>query len=80
VTRVQPTTIEDNSVAAAFYTDLTASYMLNERAKVTVTVNNLFDKAPPLAPNGTLSIFTPTNVQLFDQIGRYFTLRLNYRF
>jgi outer membrane receptor protein involved in Fe transport len=80
VTRVAPTTIEDNSVDAVFYTDLTASYALNDRAKVTVTVNNLFNTEPPLAPNGNLAIFNPTNPQLYDEIGRYFTARVNYRF
>lgn len=80
VTRVEPTTIEDNSIDAVFYTDLTASYALSDRAKLTVTVNNAFDKDPPLAPNGLLSIFTPTNAYVYDQIGRYFTLRLNVRY
>jgi outer membrane receptor protein involved in Fe transport len=80
VTRVEPRTIEDNSVEQVFYTDLTASYALNEQARVTFTVNNLFDREPALAPNGTLAIFTPTNPQLYDQIGRYFTLRLNVRY
>ncbi|ATQ43361.1 TonB-dependent receptor plug domain-containing protein [Caulobacter mirabilis] len=80
VTRVEPTTIEDNSVERVFYADLTASYAFNERMRATVTVNNLFDREPPLAPNGTLAIFTPTNPQLYDQIGRYFTFRLNVRY
>lgn len=80
VTRVQPTTIEDNTVDAAFYTDLTASYALSDQARLTATINNAFDRDPPIAPTGTLSIFYPTNREIFDQIGRYFTLRLNYSF
>lgn len=80
VTRIQPTTIEDNTVDSVFYTDFTASYRFTDQARLAVTVNNVFDQEPPIAPLGSLAIFAPTNSRLFDQIGRYFTVRLNYAF
>jgi outer membrane receptor protein involved in Fe transport len=80
VTRHEPQTIEDNTVKSVFYTDLTASYRVADRFKLFVTVNNLFDRDPPLAPNGTLVTFVPTNPQLYDVIGRHFTAGVTLTF
>jgi outer membrane receptor protein involved in Fe transport len=80
VTRQAPITIENNRVPSVFYTDLTASYRINKRFRLYLTINNLFDRDPPLAPNGTLVTFIPTNPQLYDVIGRQFTAGVNLTF
>ncbi len=80
VTRHEPQTIEDNTVSSAFYTDATISYRTSKNYLIYFTINNLFDRDPPLAPNGTLVTFVPTNSQLYDVIGRQFTagVKLNF--
>lgn len=80
VTRVEPNTIENNRVKSVFYTDLTASVELKQGYRFFLTVNNLFDRDPPLAPNGTLFTFIPTNPLLYDVIGRQFTAGVNIKF
>lgn len=80
VTRIQPTTIADNHVKSVFYTDLTAAWNVNKGFRFFVTVNNLFDRDPPLAPTGTLFTFVATNQQLYDVIGRRFTAGVNLKF
>jgi outer membrane receptor protein involved in Fe transport len=80
VTRVEPTTIENNNVKSVFYTDMTAAVQLDEGFRFFVTVNNLFDRDPPLAPGGTLFTFIPTNPLLYDVIGRQFTAGVNLKF
>ncbi len=79
-TRVQPTTVENNRVSPVFYTDLTASAAIKPGFRFFVTVNNLFDKKPPLAPIGTLIIFNRTNPALYDVVGRYMTAGVKVRF
>lgn len=79
-TRVQPITIEDNRVPPVFYTDVTASFSVKPGFRFFVTVNNLFDRDPPLAPKGSLIIFNPTNATLYDVIGRYMTAGVKLRF
>ena len=44
-----------------------------------LTINNLFNRDPPIAPNGSL-IFFPTNTALYDVVGRYFTVGLKGKF
>lgn len=80
VTRVEPRTIENNRVKSVFYTDLTAAVRLKDGYRFFLTVNNLFDRAPPLAPNGTLFTFIPTNPLLYDVTGRQFTAGVNIKF
>jgi iron complex outermembrane recepter protein len=80
VTRVEPKTIADNHVKSVFYTDVTLGYHVNENFRFFLTVNNLFDRDPPLAPTGTLITFVPTNQQLYDVIGRRFTAGVNLKF
>lgn len=80
VTRIEPTTIADNHVKSVFYTDLTAAVNVNKDFRFFVTVNNLFDRDPPLAPTGTLFTFVATNQQLYDVVGRRFTAGVNLKF
>lgn len=76
-------TIDDNTVASTFYTDLNLSYMTgkDDNLDVYLNVTNLLDRAPVLAPSiigraGT----TEFNSSLSDVVGRRFVLGLNYRF
>ena len=71
-------------VSAAFYTDLTL------RAKVDVgggktfepflTINNMFDKDPPLIPGTTPGVNLPTNISVYDIVGRAYTAGVRFKF
>lgn len=79
-TRVQPTTIADNHVPAVFYTDITATVTVKGGFRFFATINNAFDRDPPLAALGSLIIFNRTNPQLYDVVGRYMTAGVKLRF
>jgi iron complex outermembrane recepter protein len=80
-TKTTGVTIDNNNVGAVFYTDMTLGYVMDEKAKyqVFLTVNNLFNRDPPIIPSGAL-IFFPTNTGLYDVVGRYFTVGVKARF
>jgi iron complex outermembrane receptor protein len=72
-----------NSVPTINYVDLTLQYKLphtDDRDMLFLTVNNLFNQAPPIAPNGATLTPRPTNTQIYDVIGRYFTGGVRFRF
>ena len=72
--------ISNNSVASAVYVNLSASYKLpfyNQALEVFGTVNNLFDKAPPVAPGGN---GYPTNPVYFDTYGTSWKVGRRARF
>lgn len=73
---------EQNKVEAVLYTDATVTYDLPTGPKVQLfaTVNNLFDKQPPILPMGSLHVTTPTNASVYDVAGRQFTAGLRFRF
>ena len=83
---VEGVNIDDNSVDAAFYTDLTLSYDFEVGNNVSVqafgTVTNLFDEDPPAT--AYWSVFLghgyQTNTALFDQLGCRFTAGLRVSF
>jgi outer membrane receptor protein involved in Fe transport len=81
-TLVAGTTVNENSVHQVFYTDLTAKYRFGSAGQVEafLTVNNLFNRAPPFAPNISGTHASWSNFDLYDTIGRYFTLgaRVNF--
>jgi outer membrane receptor protein involved in Fe transport len=81
VTKITGVTIDNNNVEAIYYTDLTLGYAMGEKAnyQAFLTINNLFNRDPPIAPNGSL-IFFPTNTALYDVVGRYFTVGLKGKF
>lgn len=75
--------IDDNSIPAVAYTDLTASYRFDvggNEWELFGTINNLLDKAPP-RQSGTFFVFgtIPTNTYLFDTIGRSYTMGLRIK-
>lgn len=67
---------QDTSVPERFYTDVTVGYTpptLGGRMEFYFTVNNLFDKDPPIAPNGAVIQPRASNGMLYDFVGRAFT-------
>jgi iron complex outermembrane receptor protein len=54
----------NNEVKAFTYVDLGAQFKATEKFTVTMNVNNVFDKAPPISPTGPI---------FYDAIGSYFT-------
>jgi len=76
-------TIDNNHVGSVFYTDLTMSYEPTslDGLRVFGTIQNLFDRAPPLTPQAILRT-GPAEVSpaIHDQIGRRFTLGVSYDF
>jgi len=76
-------TINDNEVGGIFYLDLNLAYQVPVKGDLNVyaEVNNALDRAPPT----TAAAFgrtgsAPLNPQLYDVIGRRFTLGVRYRF
>jgi outer membrane receptor protein involved in Fe transport len=74
----------DNSVPAVFYTDITLSYEIPMRAgrmSLFGTVNNVFDKRPPIIPRASLpQIDYPTIQYVYDVVGTYFTAGVRVEF
>ncbi|TKB48228.1 TonB-dependent receptor [Ferrimonas sediminicola] len=65
---------EYNSVGSYFYHDLNLAYNFTESLVGSFGVRNLFDKQPPLLPQGTLYGGTGINTasEAYDVTGRYF--------
>ncbi|HEY8538715.1 MAG TPA: TonB-dependent receptor [Steroidobacteraceae bacterium] len=63
------------------YTDLTLRYRF-ERAgtEAFLTVNNLFDRDPPLIPGSTPGVNLPTIISVYDTVGRAFTAGVRVSF
>lgn len=65
---------------SATYFNLSGSYNLiaegNRKLQLFASINNLLDKAPPMAP----TLQYPTNPVYFDQIGRYYRVGVRFGF
>jgi outer membrane receptor protein involved in Fe transport len=72
-----PNSINDNSVSAAVYINLAASYDVTEQVQVFGALNNVFDRDPVIAPGGN---GFPTNPVYFDTFGRTFRLGARVKF
>lgn len=79
-----PTTfLPFQKIEAYDYLDLVATYQVTDEAKVTVGVNNVFEKEPPVLGNeaGTTSANSGnTFPSAYDVLGRVFSVSLNLRF
>jgi len=62
-----PLTINNNNIPGRTYVDMTGTYEIRNGISAFVTVNNLFDKDPPIDPS---TLGSPTNPVYFDPIGR----------
>ena len=70
-------------VGAVMYTDLSLRWNVeaaNGNLEFFTTVNNLFDKDPPLIPGATPGVNLPTNISTYDVIGRAFTGGVRFKF
>lgn len=72
-----PNSINDNSVASAVYVNLSGSYDIGAHMSVFATVDNLFDKDPPVAPGGN---GYPTNPVYFDTYGMTWKVGVRAKF
>jgi outer membrane receptor protein involved in Fe transport len=70
-------------VGAVTYTDLTLNYKVPAHGgnlEFFTTVNNLFDKQPPLIPGTIPGVNIATNFALYDIVGRAFTAGARFKF
>jgi outer membrane receptor protein involved in Fe transport len=71
------------TIPAVTYVDVTAEYeftVSESTFNAFLTINNLFDKDPPLLPNGQPGQQYPTSQAIYDVVGRYFTTGLRFEF
>jgi outer membrane receptor protein involved in Fe transport len=80
---------EENKVSPVMYTDVTLTQRFGDRtsgpwsAEVYFTVNNLFDKDPPVAPSPWFVFGVAngsTNASVFDVIGRQYNAGIRVQF
>lgn len=72
-----------NSIKAYDYFDLNGSWQITKALKLSMTVNNLFDKQPPLVGTGIgagATNYGNTFPSLYDVIGRRYTATLQANF
>lgn len=82
-TTVPAGTFANNHVSPVWYTDLTARWDvagLGGKGQFFVTVNNLFDRDPPIVPTIPYGGYRSTNFALYDVIGRYITVGFQVKF
>ena len=72
-----PNSISDNHVPSAIYVNLAGSYDITKNVTFFSNINNLFNKAPALAPGGN---GYPTNPVYFDTYGMTWKVGIRARF
>jgi outer membrane receptor protein involved in Fe transport len=78
-----PIVFENPRVKAVAYTDVTVRYTFphfDNGLELFGTVNNLFDKDPPIIPGTVPGVNLPTNIAVYDFIGRAYTVGLRMKF
>jgi outer membrane receptor protein involved in Fe transport len=71
------------NVPAVWYTDLSLRYTIphaSGNVEIFGNVNNLFDRSPPLIPGTVPGVNLPTNIAIYDFIGRAFTAGVRFKF
>lgn len=71
-----------NHTPAVWYTDATVTYDIQaygETQQLFFSVNNLFDREPPIATSNPSSFSSPTS-DAYDPVGRYFTAGVRFKF
>jgi outer membrane receptor protein involved in Fe transport len=81
-TLIQGISIDNNRIPAYFISDLTVNYDLDiagSNSQLYLTINNLFNRAPP--PDFTIptSFSQPTNRSVYDGIGQYFNFGIRFK-
>jgi iron complex outermembrane receptor protein len=67
-------------LASRDYIDVAASYALTKNLKLSMSVNNLFDKDPPLRTQGSGFVNGNTYPVVYDAAGRRININLNAKF
>lgn len=71
----------DPKLSSVFYTDVTAKYSFGKGRELYVTVNNLFNKQPPVEGNiFAPALGYPTVPLTYDLDGRYYTVGVRFDF
>ena len=72
-----------NNVVPSITTyNLSSQYSFGKDNRYTafLTINNILDSDPPVAPGNNSANFIPTNFELYETIGRYYTAGLRFKF
>lgn len=72
-----PNSINTNSVPSAYYVNLSGSYALTHHVSLFASIDNLFNKSPPIAPGGN---GYPTNPVYFDTYGLFWRAGVRFKF
>lgn len=78
-----PIQFVDPNVKPVWFSDLTLRYTVPSTGgnfEFFTTVNNLFDKQPPIIPGTVPGVNPPTNIALYDIVGRAFTFGARVKF
>jgi len=77
----------ENDIPAYFISDLSVTYDLSNTFEelgagnqLYLTVNNLFNKQPPVAVSPPTTFSQPTNRNVYDGIGQFFNMGVRFRF
>jgi outer membrane receptor protein involved in Fe transport len=74
----------NSKVPSVFYTDLTLRAKIDvgagKKLEPFLTINNLFDKDPPLIPGTVPGVNLPTNIAVYDIVGRAYTAGVRFKF
>ncbi len=73
------TIAQDNMSDSVNYIDLSARFLFLENHDITLGVNNIFDKEPPMV-GGTLASNANTTAGFYDTLGRYLFAQATFRF
>jgi outer membrane receptor protein involved in Fe transport len=78
-----PIVFTNPKVSPVVYTDLSLRYTAQGHGgelEFFTTVNNLFDKDPPIIPGTVPGVNIPTNIAIYDFIGRSYTAGVRFKF
>lgn len=81
--RVEGVFVDDNTVQAVIYSDLTLTYNLEpfeSRSQLYLTINNLTNQEPPKDVGAPSSFAQPGNRNVYDFIGRNFSMGVRFKF
>jgi outer membrane receptor protein involved in Fe transport len=79
----EPDTKRDNFMASRSYLDLNAVYRFSKKLALSLGINNLLDKDPPLGSSSSVgSSYGNGNTypQVYDSYGRFVYANVTYRF
>jgi hypothetical protein len=78
-----PVMFVNPNVKSVFYTDMTVRFDVpaySGKFEWFATVNNMFNKRPPIIPGTVPGVNPPTNISVYDIVGRAFTAGVRVKF